>query len=485
MFSRIRFAKIALLLADLAALLLAFGLGMVALVIYADYPTDQDFQQWWFGTGQIHTLVHLVFIGLTLARIYTKGLYSRRIPFWDELRSVLVTLIYLALLNGMVVLIAKWPFSRVLWLTSWIATCALLPVLRHFVRMALRKAGLWSRETIIIGTGETALSAYKAITSEPQLGFDVTSFIQITDNPSAIATVQPDKDLPKGLQVLFLTHSGVLEFLRGKRDTEIVVALEERELNEAKVLIEEMSLELDEIHFIPSVHGLPLFGMEANHFFSHEILMLRSRNNLHFRPRVWLKRAFDFFAAIFILVVGSPFLLWIAIRIRLNGPGIFFAHVRIGFDGKPFACYKFRSMVPDAQERLKHLLANDPQARKEWEDSFKLTNDPRITSIGRFLRNTSLDELPQLWNVVLGDMSLVGPRPIVRKEMERYGHRIDFYKSVRPGMTGMWQVSGRSDTDYRTRVHLDTWYVKNWTLWYDIAILFKTIKVVLNRKGAY
>lgn len=478
MLSRTRTAKIALLAADLSALVLAFGVGLVALIFYADYPTNQDFEEWWIGTGRIHSLVHFGFIGLTLFRLYTKGLYSRRIPFWDELRSVLLTLIYLALLNGMVVLIAKWPFSRVLWLTSWVAACALLPLFRAGMRSLLRRAGLWTRATLIIGTGETALSAYKAITSEPQLGYDVREFVKLENTQNGAA-------LPADIPVVRLAHAEVLERLRAAKDVEIVVALEDRDLAEAKQLIEEMSLEFDEIHFIPSVQGLPLFGMEANHFFSHEVLMLRSRNNLHFRPRIWLKRAFDFTAAVLISLVASPVLLWIALRIRQSGPGVLFAHVRIGCDGRAFPCYKFRSMVPNAQEVLAELLARDPRAKAEWEANFKLADDPRITPIGAWLRRTSLDELPQLWNVIRGDMSLVGPRPIVRKEMERYGHRIDFYKSVRPGMTGLWQVSGRSDTDYRTRVHLDTWYVKNWTLWYDIAILFKTVKVVLRRKGAY
>lgn len=478
MFSRTRTAKIALLAADLLALATAFGIGLIALVLYADYPTDQDFYEWWAGTGRIHSLVHFVFIVLTVTRLYTKGLYSRRIPFWDELRSLLLTLVYLALLNGMVVLIAKWPFSRVLWLSSWVAGCLLVPVFRGVARSLLRRAGFWTRETIIIGTGETALSAYKAITSEPQLGYDVREFVKIANTANGAV-------LPAQIPVTLLTHDEVLRKLRRLKDVEIVVALEERDLTEAKQLIEEMSLEFDEIHFIPSVHGLPLFGMEANHFFSHEVLMLRSRNNLHFRPRVWLKRAFDFSAALLITILASPLLLWIALRIRQSGPRVLFAHVRIGFDGRPFACYKFRSMVPDAPQVLAELLAKDPAAKAEWDANFKLSNDPRITPIGAFLRKTSLDELPQLWNVLRGDMSLVGPRPIVRKEMERYGHRIDFYKSVRPGMTGLWQVSGRSDTDYRTRVHLDTWYVKNWTLWYDIAILFKTVRVVLGRKGAY
>jgi undecaprenyl-phosphate galactose phosphotransferase len=142
-------------------------------------------------------------------------------------------------------------------------------------------------------------------------------------------------------------------------------------------------------------------------------------------------------------------------------------------------------MHVDAEKHLEDLLINDLLARTEWEQGFKLHNDPRITRIGKFLRKTSLDELPQLFNVIRGEMSLVGPRPIISAELERYGQDVDYFLMVHPGMTGLWQVSGRSDTGYDERVYLDTWYVKNWSLWYDIAILFKTIKVVFHGKGAY
>lgn len=148
-------------------------------------------------------------------------------------------------------------------------------------------------------------------------------------------------------------------------------------------------------------------------------------------------------------------------------------------------CYKFRTMVPDADEKLEALLAKDPLARKQWKRDFKLKHDPRVTRIGGFLRRTSIDELPQLWNVIKGDMSLVGPRPIVESELERYGDNLRYYLQTKPGISGLWQISGRSNTDYETRVYMDAWYAKNWTLWYDFFILIKTIQVVVHRSGAH
>lgn len=164
---------------------------------------------------------------------------------------------------------------------------------------------------------------------------------------------------------------------------------------------------------------------------------------------------------------------------------LFFGHNRLGRNGKIFPCLKFRSMVMGGDKILQEYLENNPEAAEEWKATQKLVNDPRVTRIGKFLRSTSIDELPQLINVLRGDMSLVGPRPIVRDEIAHYSHDIDYYYRVRPGVTGLWQVSGRSDTTYAQRVQLDSWYVRNWSFWHDIVIILKTFPAVLKGSGAY
>ncbi|WP_038775471.1 sugar transferase, partial [Burkholderia pseudomallei] len=198
-----------------------------------------------------------------------------------------------------------------------------------------------------------------------------------------------------------------------------------------------------------------------------------------------VKRAFDVAAASCLIVVLSPALAVIAFLVKRDGGPAVFGHVRIGRDGRPFKCLKFRSMVMNADAVLKALLERDPHARAEWEREFKLKNDVRITPIGRFLRRSSLDELPQLMNVVRGEMSLVGPRPVVEAELARYGDDVRYYLAAKPGMTGLWQVSGRNDTSYATRVSLDVSYVKEWSLRRDLVILLKTVNVVLRGSGAY
>lgn len=201
----------------------------------------------------------------------------------------------------------------------------------------------------------------------------------------------------------------------------------------------------------------------------------------------WTKTVFDLTLTALGTIAISPLLAYIAYRIKKEDPGpIFFAHTRIGKDGKPFPCYKFRSMVVNSQEMLKKHLEENPAAREEWEKEYKLKNDPRITPIGQVLRKTSLDELPQIFNVLRGEMSLVGPRPVVQEELDKYyGTATKEYCSVKPGITGLWQVSGRSDIDYPERVAMDVEYVRTRNLWKDIVILYKTFDAVLNKKGAY
>jgi len=198
-----------------------------------------------------------------------------------------------------------------------------------------------------------------------------------------------------------------------------------------------------------------------------------------------LKRAMDLIGSLLLIIMLSPILIIIAFLIHRDGGASFYSQERVGYGGKIFKCLKFRSMVVNSKQRLEEVLESCPEARSEWEKDFKLKNDPRITAIGSFLRKTSLDELPQLFNVLRGDMSLVGPRPIVEDELRRYGALKGKYLSTRPGMTGLWQVSGRNDTTYRERVSLDCYYVDNWKLHTDIFLLIKTLTVVFHGRGAY
>jgi Undecaprenyl-phosphate galactose phosphotransferase WbaP len=199
-----------------------------------------------------------------------------------------------------------------------------------------------------------------------------------------------------------------------------------------------------------------------------------------------LTEAMNFVVALVALIFLAPLMLWVAAAVFLQDGGpIVFAHRRLGKNGRYFYCYKFRSMAVDAEKRLADLLASDPAAREEWEKDHKLRNDPRVTKLGAFLRKSSLDELPQLFNVLKGDMSLVGPRPIVEAEIAKYGQRFRHYCAVKPGITGLWQVSGRNDTSYRTRVAMDCVYARRRNVMMDAAVLVMTVPAVLARRGSY
>lgn len=199
-----------------------------------------------------------------------------------------------------------------------------------------------------------------------------------------------------------------------------------------------------------------------------------------------LKVGFDFVSAICALIILLPLFIPIACAMLiLQGRPILIRHRRIGRHGRPFGCFKFRTMVVNSDEVLEHHLAANPEARSEWAGTHKLKADPRITPLGRVMRASSVDELPQFLNVLMGQMSLVGPRPIVEAEIVKYGHVISKYCKVKPGITGSWQVNGRNDTSYSRRVELDDDYVTNWSFWGDIVILLRTIPAVLMSKGSY
>jgi Undecaprenyl-phosphate galactose phosphotransferase WbaP len=235
---------------------------------------------------------------------------------------------------------------------------------------------------------------------------------------------------------------------------------------------------------LKAASAVPLVHHAHNHHEAHGAQRSKRHRSLR-QPGEATKRLFDIVGALALALALSPLLLVVGLAlVRDRGP-IIYSHSRTGRDGRTFGCLKFRTMVPNAEQVLRELLHEDPQLKQEWMRDQKLRNDPRVTAIGRFLRRTSLDELPQLWNVLKGDMSLVGPRPVVREEWQRYGRRLDTYLAAKPGVTGLWQVMGRSDSCYRRRVALDSYYVRKRSLLLDVFILLQTVKVVLCGRGAY
>jgi len=349
-------------------------------------------------------------------------------------------------------------------------------IIRYAILKFLKLKNIFSEPVIIIGAGLTAEKLIKFWRED--LGYRYEIIGLIDDNPVS-------KTLPQEFPLLggFNDAKKIVRRLEVKT---VVIAAPGISKERLQELINEIQPRVKNLSFIPDLIGTPMASVDASILFSEKILMLNLRNNLSRRYNRIFKRVFDLTLAIFGGILILPILLGIAVAVFVsNRGGIIFAHRRVGMYGKAFPCYKFQTMVNDADKVLEKYLAENPSARREWEETFKLTDDPRVTKLGNFLRRTSLDELPQLWNVILGDMSLVGPRPIVEEEVPKYGKNIREYYMVPPGITGMWQVSGRSDTTYPERVAMDTWYVRNWSVWIDIMYLFKTVKAVVTGRGAY
>lgn len=217
-----------------------------------------------------------------------------------------------------------------------------------------------------------------------------------------------------------------------------------------------------------------------------DIIAFSSTHNLTITFYYTLKRFIDILIILFFSPIIIPIFVILMLLVKCTSKGpIFYGHKRIGKNGKEFKCWKFRTMVYNSQEILEQILATDPVRAAEWEAERKFKDDPRITKFGRFLRKTSLDELPQLINILLGQMSLVGPRPVTKPELEKYGYYKSYVLSVLPGLSGMWQVNGRSETSYEERIYFDTFYIQNWSIWLDLWILIKTVYVVIKGKGAY
>jgi undecaprenyl-phosphate galactose phosphotransferase len=216
-------------------------------------------------------------------------------------------------------------------------------------------------------------------------------------------------------------------------------------------------------------------------------LLLQVRNNLARLPQRIIKRSLDLIGAVLLAVLLAPvFLLFAAIIWGEDRGPVFFRQTRVGRSGRDFTCWKFRTMVVDAEAQLERWHKENPDLLAEYcESNFKLQSDPRVTRIGAWMRRNSLDELPQIWNVLRGQMSLVGPRPLLRRELLDYGAVISLYERVRPGITGLWQISGRSHTTFAERVSYDEWYIKNWTVWYDMVIMLQTVWVLVRGEGAY
>jgi len=487
--SRIR---IAVLLTVDAGTLLCAWLIAVALASWTG-------RSWWAQewnplstlSGRLYTLMALlVLVGLAM-----NGQYVRRAAFWEETRIAWRYALLAALVNFALNFFLQVTNTRTLPVLAWVWALGLLPLTRLLAREALIGLGCWWRAVLIVGAGDTAWEAADAIHRERHLGLRIAGFIQTGEAPPLIHA-RPGQPL-KWEHGLFVhmalpdqeydAVSSVEQLARQLGCEAIVVVLSGTVPPALAAMVARLHAQQFEIFTAQSLRGLPVQGMKAQRFFSNDVLFLRLQHQMFSPLARTVKRGTDVVVSALLLLILSPLMTWSAWCVwREDSVPVLYRQTRVGRGQADFKFIKFRSMVRNADAMLETWKTERPDLYGSYEaHNFKLADDPRVLRAGRWMRRLSVDELPQLWNVLRGDMSLVGPRPLLRRELPRYpASALALYAQVRPGITGLWQVSGRSHTRFEDRADYDSWYVRNWSLWVDWVILFKTVRVVLSGRGA-
>jgi len=446
---------------------MAFGLhDLYGLLMGTSYHVPDAYLYFW---------IPLVFIAfLAISQTYTKMQ-----PILETVRQIFYAVLY-ALITCILALYfmqASVLASRLYVVLFGVLALFNVYAARYALLKFLKVTNTFMNPVILIGAGKTAEQVLRSF--ERDLGYRYKVIGILDDNP--VSQTLPQKFLLMG------TLDNAAEIVHDSGVKTVIVTVPGMEKEKLQALLEHIQPYVRDIIFVPDLIGVPLYNVEAQTLFNEQIMMLFLRNNLARRRNRVFKRFFDIAVGGLLCVPILPILLVIAICITLDSKGpAFFNAQRIGKHGKTFTCYKFRSMHTNAGEILKEYLAAHSAAQEEWNTFAKLRDyDPRVTKVGRWIRKYSLDELPQILNVIKGDMSLVGPRPYLPREKEDIGEYISTITLTVPGITGFWQTSGRNDVSFAGRVAMDTWYVRNWSIWLDLMYLFKTAKIVFTGKGAY
>jgi len=376
-----------------------------------------------------------------------EGIYTYRYDFWHESRLIFRAIIFSTILVFAYLAITKaiGVYSRFVIGFSFLLMALLIPLSKNIAKKFLYRIGLWQKKAKIYGDDPFLT---EEIYGNPYLGY-----------------IEPNSE--EDPSTVFINPVG----------------------NDADTLGNILSSQIknrSEIIFIPLVNEFDLTHSQIYELSNTRTNLIVFKNRLKSPALLLAKRISDLLLSLLLFPFLIPPMLAIAYRIKREEPGspILFKQERLGRNRSPFVCYKFRTMYEESDTLLREYLDRHPDEIIHYEQYHKYRNDPRITTIGKFLRRTSLDELPQIFNVFRQEMSFIGPRPYMPEEEEKVGEKLDIILEVRPGITGLWQVSGRSDVDFRSRIDLDVWYIRNWNLWMDLVILIKTIKTVFSKQGA-
>jgi Undecaprenyl-phosphate galactose phosphotransferase WbaP len=445
---------------DFIALFLAIGVTVFARLMLAGNGNFLDYLRLW------------PMIGIFLFAFALAGLYPG-VPVnpVNELRNVFMAVTVVFLIFALFIFLSRsdTTWSRGVFLVACPISAVTVILFRSGLRHGLARKSWWGIPALVLGGGETGRTVIETLSKSPWIGLKIIAVLDKIDKDDKAAADEPGS-------VNELIKKGGVHYA--------IVAMPKKSRRE---FFQDFERHADEFHHIIMLPDL--FGLSSLWVTAQDIggtLGLEIKQALLKRWPRFLKRALDLIITIMggSLVLPICLLICLAIKLTSFGP-VVYGQKRIGKDNRHFTAWKFRTMVGDADKALNSHLESNIHLKEEWISNHKLRDDPRITAVGRFLRHTSLDELPQLWNVLVGDMSLVGPRPIVDAEVFKYGSRFRLYCKVRPGITVLWQVSGRNDTGYEKRVQLDEYYVRNWSVWLDLYLLGRTFKSILRGAGAY
>ena len=443
---------------DAFALALVFGFTLLLhRLINPAYPFST-------GTDLLPCLV------IVLVAFWARGLYPGVLlhPAEEMRRIVLsVSIVFLGMASTTFLWRNAESYSRSVFLLTWVAAPPTVLLARYLLRRSVCAKPWWGVPAVVLGSGPIAQKVVRSL-RDGMLGVKVTGVMASERMLAWSHDFQPS---------LSERESSPAQYA--------IVAMPERPAAELRHAIQDYCKGFSHVILVPDMPGLCSLGLSALEIGGGVGVELPQR--LFHRSAAAMKRVMDVVLGSLALVAAAPLLLAIAIAVKFSSEGdILYSHIRLGRNGEKISALKFRTMVADAASVLENYLAAHPQHQLEWLRDHKLKNDPRVTRVGKWLRRFSLDELPQLWNVVIGQMSLVGPRPIIEAEIKKYGlGGYELYSRVRPGITGLWQVSGRNNTTYDERVQFDEYYVRNWSGWLDAYILLCTIKAVLTADGAY
>ncbi len=412
--------------------------------------------------------------GILMFTYFIRGLYTfNSYLIWEEIRRILSACVVTAMVVLFVYLYSE-KGDKMLWfMSTMIIFMPLSVLLRYFYRTVTFKLKLLVSNVGIIGTGFQGEEFYNIVSNHPFSTCNVKGFISYEKDDG--------KKFKNGNYLG--NYNNIEEIINKQGLNEIVIAVPRINRNELGEIIKKLEGKISKVKFIPDMYGLMTFSTEVNDY--ERVLTITAKHGLLSPIKRVYKRAFDIVFGIVGILMLIPISIVAFITIKLeDGGNVFFTQGRIGYKGKRIKIFKFRTMIKNAEKKLEELMRDNPAIKEEYLTNKKLENDPRITKIGNILRKTSLDEFPQFINVIKGEMSIVGPRPYLEREKADMGDKYDSVILTKPGITGLWQASGRSELEFSERLVLDQYYIRNWTLWFDIVIILKTIRAVFNKTGA-